>query len=109
MKDGIYTHKLSFRVDDKTYRFIKKQIKIYGISESTYIRKILEQQQGADIHLESKEAFLAKKDLTRELNRIGTNINQIVRNVNANYYIDYEKKKLFALMNEIKEKVDRLL
>lgn len=104
-----YIHKHSFRVDADTDQFIKQQCRNLGIKESTYIRKLLEQAKGNPVKLETKESFFAKKELIQEVNYIGNNINQIVKNANSNYYYDYEKKKLFALMGELKNLLEQKL
>lgn len=57
----------------------------------------------------TKEEFLLLKEVVNEINHIGVNINQIVKNVNAHYYNDYEKRKLFALMESLKKEIGKLM
>lgn len=76
---------------------------MYGIKYSEYIRRLIDEDMGKTVSVQTQEEFLAKKQLAYEINRIGNNINQIVRNVNMHYYTEYEKKKLFAMMQKIME------
>ena len=46
---------------------------------------------------------MQQKQLINEINAIGRNINQIVKNNNSSLYSTYDKNQLFALMNKILE------
>lgn len=54
---------------------------------------------------QSKESFLLEKNLVYEMNRIGNNINQIVKNHNAHFYSEKDKRELFYLMRELQKDV----
>lgn len=101
------TAKMSLRLTRAQCEYVEKQSKKYGINSSEYVRRLVEQDMGRmEIReMDTKETYLQKKELIYEINRIGNNINQIAKNVNSSYYTDYEKKKLFAMM----EKVNMLL
>lgn len=43
------------------------------------------------------------RELINEVNHIGVNINQIVRNNNAQFYSAAEKKKLFLMMQQLND------
>lgn len=89
------------RVTREQSLHIDRQCKLYGINTSRYIRRLIDKDMGKSIPVQTQEEFLAKKQMVYEINRIGNNINQIVKNVNMHYYTDHEKKKLFAMMQKI--------
>lgn len=97
----------AFRITESQDKFLKEQCEIYGISESEYLRSLLMPSTSKQ-ERKTREEYLTKKALITEINYIGNNINQIVKNVNMNYYNAYEKKKLFAMMEAIKKKVMEL-
>ena len=104
--EGRKIHK-NFRIQEDQVLHMEGQCKIYGINSSEYIRRLIDTDMGKATPDQTKEAFLVHKQMVYEINRIGNNINQIVKNVNMHYYTDYEKKKLFALMNKIIELYER--
>lgn len=93
----------NFRITQKEWDHIQMRCEMYGVTPSEYARRLIDADMGKQIQIPTKEEFLAKKQLTYEVNRIGNNINQIVKNVNMHFYTDYEKKKLFALMRRVME------
>lgn len=88
----------NFRITPEQLQHLEKQSE--G-NHSMYIRKLIDEDMGRNHRVYTKEEFLVKKQLVYEINRIGNNINQIVKNVNMNFYSEYEKKKLFAMMKKI--------
>jgi hypothetical protein len=44
-----------------------------------------------------------------EVNRIGVNINEIVRNNNSSLYSDSDKSRLFAYMIKLNEKLNKVV
>ena len=100
------TVRKNFRVSPEEDSFIRSQCEQYGMNESTYLRYLLKQASDSPgERAQPRELYLVIKDLTNAVNSIGVNINQIVRNVNMQKYSDFEKKKLFALMEEIKKTI----
>ena len=98
-----------FRITEEQNKFIQLQCDLYGIqSESEYFRRLIDRAAGKPSNHLTKEEFVLKKSIQDEINKIGVNINQIVKNANSHYYTDYEKKKLFAMMEKIKELVHSL-
>lgn len=91
----------NFRITEEQDAHMAKQSIRYGISASEYIRRLIDADMGKPVPERTQEEFLAHKELVYEINRIGTNINQIVKNVNMHYYTEYEKRKLFALMKKL--------
>lgn len=99
----------SFRISEEDEQFLRNQCELYGMSDSAYFRYLLNRVKNSpETAVRPKEEFVIIKELTDEINHIGININQIVRNVNMLYYSDHEKRKLFAMMEEIKNKVGSL-
>lgn len=99
---GKNIHK-NVRITQSQWEYTKSRCEMYGINYSEYIRRLIDADMGRKVPVQSQEEFLAKKQLAYEINRIGNNINQIVKNVNMHYYTDHEKKKLFAMMCKIVE------
>lgn len=93
----------NFRITKKQDIYLQESSVRYGIGESEFLRRLLEADMGNASQMQTQEEFLARKRLVYEINRIGNNINQIVKNVNSHYYSDYEKKKLFAMMKKVEE------
>ena len=46
------------------------------------------------------------KELINEVNHIGVNINQIVKDYNSNIFTESEKSRLFAYLQKLNRKVD---
>ena len=95
-----------FRITAEQQKHLEMQCEKYGINSSEYLRRLIEADRGNKEQYSSQEDFLDRKQLIYEINRIGNNINQIVKNVNMHYYTEYEKKKLFALMKKVIELLD---
>jgi methylaspartate ammonia-lyase len=93
--------KMSFRVEEDIYETLCKKVDSSGITTSEYIRRLIKNDCGKSVEIESREDFLFRKQLIWELNHIGNNINQIVKNNNAKFYSEAEKKRLFELMQKI--------
>lgn len=93
--------KMSFRVEEDIYEILCKKVDSSGITTSEYIRRLIKNDCGKSVEIESREDFLFRKQLIWELNHIGNNINQIVKNNNAKFYSEAEKKRLFELMQKI--------
>ena len=104
MRKDSLTEKLRVRVRPDQRQHMEKQCEQYGINCSEYFRRLVEQDMGRVNmnQMKTREEFLQEKALIYEINRIGNNINQIVKNVNSKFYTDYEKKKLFAMMETVK-------
>lgn len=100
------TVRKSFRITEEEEALFRKQCERYGMTDSAYFRHLLAGICGVEgKEIRTKEEYLAIKELVNEINRIGTNINQIVKNANMHFYSESEKRKLFAMMETIKRKV----
>lgn len=107
-KKDNYNHVIAFRVDDATIEYLNKLEEESGLRQSTVIRMILENaKDNSTVNLTSKTDYQSMKELVREVNKIGININQIVRSANEHFYTKYEKKKLFAMMEKINEMITK--
>lgn len=103
------TIRKSFRISEEEEELVRKQCQQYGMNDSAYFRYLISRTNGGQQEeLRTKEEILLIKELINEINHIGININQIVKNVNMHYYSDNEKKKLFAMMKDIMQKVMEL-
>lgn len=72
-----------------------------GMSEAAYIRFMISQKPN-----DYPEVRKLLKELINEVNHIGININQIVKNHNAELYSEEDKTRLFAYMRKLNTKVD---
>ena len=99
----------NFRLRDKEIRvklteeelqFAKDKANYCGLSMSDYIREII--FKGVVIHLDTGDI----EKLSYELNKIGTNINQIVRLANETHSVGEDD--LISLLNEFDEIKDSI-
>lgn len=72
-----------------------------GMSESAYLRFLISQKPN-----DYPEVRRLLRELINEVNHIGININQIVKNHNAELYSEDDKTRLFAYMRKLNTKVD---
>ena len=104
MSDEIRDITKLIRLNKKEYRLILENAKEVDLNFSAYARMMLLKQ--AKMNLEYKR-LLSK--LITEVNYIGHNINQIVRNNNSGLYKKSDKEKLMELMRLINQKIDLLI
>lgn len=100
---GNKTSKLSLRLTESERAHVNLQCEKFGIKSSEYIRRLIEQDMGrCNLNeMKTKEEFLRRKALIYEINRIGNNINQIAKNVNSGVSFEFEKTKLFTMMDKV--------
>lgn len=96
-------YRLNVRISDEEYSALEKVALERKMSKSEYIREVLDNS----FNFKSREQYALEKQLISEINHIGININQIARNNNSELYFDSDKKKLFMLMNEILEIIQK--
>ena len=104
MSDEIRDITKLIRLNKKEYRLILENAKEVDLNFSAYARMMLLKQ--AKMNPEYKR-LLSK--LITEVNYIGHNINQIVRNNNSGLYKKSDKEKLMELMRLINQKIDLLI
>lgn len=100
--------KVEIRLTSREKRLLKK---MSGEDMSKYIRDVIFKEQiPADpaILKNRKELKESISNLKKEINRIGVNINQIVKNNNSSFYSNAEKRNLFILMGEIDKKMQEI-
>ena len=89
-----------FKLTEETARVLEERSKAENMNESEYIRYLLLNQSE---HPKSKELELEVMRLRNEINKIGVNVNQIVKNSNSHMYREDDKIELKQNMCEIKE------
>jgi uncharacterized protein (DUF1778 family) len=70
----------SFRVDENEKKFIEDKIALSGKSKTDFFIEMI--LNGEVIITDEKEKLIAIISLTNEINKIGTNINQVAKHVN---------------------------
>lgn len=96
-----------FRMTENEYQELKDKAYKRGISVSEYLRQAAIYNRG-DSDACCKDEFILKREyvnelsrLNYEINRVGNNINQIVKDYNSEFYNYADKHKLAELLNEI--------
>lgn len=103
-------HRVEIRLTEQEKILLKKKAGKQDMSK--YIRDILFEEQGnrkmiPPERLKALEECL--RQLKKEVNHIGVNINQIVKDHNSKFYSSAEKRKLFALMAEVSQKMEQVI
>lgn len=101
-KNKDYTKRV--RLNESERNLIMKKAQAQGRTFSSYIRYIALCEIPVDSELKKQ---ISK--LITEVNHIGHNINQIVKNNNSGLYSDMDKERLMEYMRIINEKVDLIL
>lgn len=96
---GENTLRKHFKLTEETARILAERSKAENMNESEYIRYLLLKQSE---NPRSKELELEVMRLRNEINKIGVNINQIVKNSNFHLYMEDDKIKLLLEMEKIK-------
>ena len=89
-----------FKLTEETAKLLAERSKAENMNESEYIRYLLLNQSE---HPRSREVELEIMRLRNEINKIGVNINQIVKNSNSHIYREDDKMELRRQMNNIKD------
>lgn len=87
---------IRIKVTEAELQYAKDKASSCGLTMSDYIRKII--LDGLVVKLETFDI----KELSKELNKIGTNINQIAKHVNEKGG-EYDKQDMNNLIEEFKE------
>ena len=95
-----------FKLTEETARILTERSKAENMNESEYIRYMLLNQSE---HPRSRELELETMRLRNEINKIGLNINQLVKKNNSHMYSEGDRIKLYKYMDEIKEKLDSII
>ena len=95
-----------FKLTEETARLLAERSKAENMNESEYIRYLLLNQSE---HPRSRELELEIMRLRNEINKIGVNINQIVKNDNSQIYNVTDKIELLSKMDLIREILSQLM
>lgn len=87
-----------FKLTEETARLLAERSKAENMNESEYIRYLLLNQSE---HPRSRELELEIMRLRNEINKIGVNVNQLVKNTNSHIYKEEDKIQLKAYLEEI--------
>ncbi len=87
-----------FKLTEETARVLEERSKAENMNESEYIRYLLMNQPE---HPRSRELELEMMRLRNEINKIGVNVNQIVKNNNSYLYKEEDKNQLKTYLEEI--------
>jgi hypothetical protein len=97
---GENTLRKHFKLTDETAKLLAERSKAENMNESEYIRYLLLNQSE---NPRSRELEVEVMRLRNEINKIGGNINQIVKNNNSHIYSESDKMKLNDYLKEITE------
>ena len=93
----MYPNFLGLRLSDTELERLENLKKESGLkSYSAVIRKLLD----GNSQIRSKMEYLDLKKLVYEVNKIGVNINQLVRLANEHMFLDENQKKMLLEMQE---------
>ena len=95
---GENTIRKHFKLTEETARILNERSQAENMNESEYIRYLLLNQSE---NPRSRELELEIMRLRNEINKIGVNINQIVKNSNSHMYREEDKMQLKKYMEEI--------
>lgn len=95
---GENTLRKHFKLNEETARILTEHSKAENMNESEYIRYLLLNQSE---NPKSRELEVEIMRLRNEINKIGVNINQIVKNSNSHIYSEDDKISLKAKLDEI--------
>lgn len=103
---GENTLRKHFKLTEETARILAERSKAENMNESEYIRYLLLNQSE---NPRSKELELEVMRLRNEINKIGVNVNQIVKNNNSQFYRENDKIELSSLLIEVRKLLSFLL
>lgn len=89
------------RITKAENELLHQKAESMGMSESAYLRFMISQKPN-----DYPGVRKLLKELINEINHIGININQIVKNHNSELYSEEDKTRLFAYMRKLNTKVD---
>ena len=87
-----------FKLTEETARILNERSQAENMNESEYIRYLLLNQSE---HPRSRELEVEIMRLRNEINKIGVNINQIVKNNNFHIYSESDKIELTDYLSRI--------
>ena len=106
MRKKIYPEVFKLRLKESDRQKLKKAAAEIVITESQYIRLLINQPH---IKRLDQQSYVAIKRLVNEINKIGVNINQIAKNNNSQLYSEIDKRELFKYLKRQDEYVYEFL
>lgn len=94
----------AYRLTKEQDEELKRKVEELGMTESEFIRLLITEKPK-----DYPEIRQLLSGLVGEVNRIGVNINEIVRNNNSSLYSDSDKSRLFAYMIKLNEKLNKVV
>lgn len=98
------TMRKEIRLSKAEIKRIEFDAKEKGMNFSQYVRYLAKNKPK-----EHPDVIKLFKELINEINRIGTNINQIARNCNSGIYTYEDKRRLFAYVKSINFKLKEVI
>lgn len=95
-----------FKLTEETARILEERSKAENMNESEYIRYLILNQSE---HPRSKELELEVMRLRNEINKIGVNVNQIVKNNNSHIYSESDKIELIFELKVLKILLEQII
>lgn len=92
------------RLNDREYQMVMENANACNMNFSTYVRYAI-----SNVKMPNPETRKLILKLINEVNHIGNNINQIVRNNNSGLYLDSDKTRLMEYMRLLNFKVRALV
>ena len=102
---GENTIRKHFKLTEETAKLLAERSKAENMNESEYIRHLLLNQSE---HPRSRELELEIMRLRNGINKIGVNINQIVKNNNSHMYNEGDKIKLQMQMDIVRALLEEI-
>ena len=88
--------RITFRVTKEERKKLQEMAKEFNVSESEFLRRQIRQRPS-----DYPEVKILMGRLINEVNRVGVNINQIVKRNNAEFYDELDKVRLEAYMRKL--------
>lgn len=98
------TTTVSFRMSVAERKLLYERASQYDMTESTYLRFLITQKPN-----DYSEIRVLLREAINEVNHIGVNINQIVKNYNSSFYKKEDKTKLIAYMQRVDETLQKVV
>ena len=98
------TTTVSFRMNEAERKLLHEKASEYDMTESMYLRFLITQKPN-----DYPEIRKLLKEAINEINHIGININQIVKNNNSTFYQKEDKIKLTAYMQRVDETLQKVV
>ena len=93
-----------FRLTEDEAKLLSQSAAEAGLKESDYIRQCISKSP-----MEHIEIRILLHDVLTEINHIGVNINQIVKNNNSGLYLPSDKERLLAYMKRLSSSMSEVV